>query len=332
MTVKLIDIARIAGVSKSTASRALCGSPLVNEDTRQRVLETARELKYRPNSLARAMATKKTGIIGFLIYKKGKPYIGHTFFGPVLDGAFEEARKRGYHIILSAADSIEDTFDEHFIQDSIDGALLVSFYPNEVIKEFKRRGIPLAIINVHVESENNAFILDDNYNGACAIMKHLINEKGHKSIAHITEDFDHPSYLARYQAYLDTHALYNIPINGELVFTPGTSFQDGTAAMSRILSNKTLPTAVFAVTDSLALGAMKAIKASGLRIPEDIAVAGYDDIDAARISDPPLTTVCVDRESIGKAAVTALMDQIADPGKPSRTITIKNKLIVREST
>lgn len=332
MTVKLIDIARIAGVSKATASRALRDSPLVKEDTKRLVIETAKKLKYQPNALAQAMATKKSGIIGFLMYRKSPPYFSHTFFGPVLDGAIKEAKNQGFHIVLAIANDVEDTFDEHFIQDSIDGALLASFCPKEVIKEFERRGIPLVVINDFVESNNNAFIVDDNYSGACAVMDHLIKDRGHTKIAHITEQLSHPSYLVRYQAYLDMHALYKIPVFDGFVSAAETSFQEGVMAMNQLLSRDNLPTAVFAATDSLALGAIHAIKGAGLRVPEDIAVAGYDDIEAALMCDPPLTTICVEREGIGKAAVAALSEQIAEPKKPSCAIIIKNKLVVRAST
>lgn len=333
MSVKLVDIARLAGVSKSTASRALRNSSLVKDETKQLVLETAKLLNYKPNSLARAMATKRSGIIGFLMYKKNKPYVSHTFFGPILDGAIEEAAIHDYHIILAAANDMADTFNKHFIQDSIDGALLVSLQPREVIKEFERRGIPLVVINDAIESKNNAFIQDDNYGGACAIMEHLINDRNHRKIAHITENLEHPSYRARYKAYLDTHAKYGIPVfSGMVMVGNAASFQDGYMAMKELLSRKMLPTAVFATTDVLAIGAIHAIKDAGLRVPQDIAVAGYDDINAAVMSDPPLTTIRVDREKIGQTAIIELMKQIADPEKPSRVITIGNELVIRSST
>jgi len=332
MPVKLIDIARLAGVSKATASRALHGSPRVKEETRRLVMEKAEELKYKPNSLAQAMATKRSGIMGFLMYKKNPPYVSHSFFGPVLDGAIEEAANSGYHIVLAAASDMEDTFDEHFIQDSIDGAMLVSFYPKEVIKEFQRRGIPLVVINDFIESENNAFIIDDNYNGACTIMEHLIKDRGHRKIAHITERLDHPSFHARYQGFLDMHEKYGIKVFCKPSTVLHTTFQEGFTAMEKLLSHKNLPTAVFAVTDTVALGAIHAIKKAGLRVPEDIAVAGYDDIEAASMSDPSLTTISVDRLQIGSSAVTALIEQISEPEKPSRIIIIKNRLIIRNST
>ena len=106
-------------------------------------METAKALKYQPNALAQAMATKKSGIIGFLMYRKGPPFVAHTFYGPVLDGAIEAATDHGYHIVLATSDDITDTFDEHFIQDSIDGALLVSYHSMEVIKGLGEGVFPL---------------------------------------------------------------------------------------------------------------------------------------------------------------------------------------------
>ncbi|GAB1484893.1 LacI family DNA-binding transcriptional regulator [Treponema sp.] len=332
MSVKLSDIAKLTGVSKSTVSRALQGSPVVKEATRQLIVDKAREMRYKPNSLAQAMATKKSGIIAYLMYRKDPPYVSHTFFGPVLDGAIAEAALRGYHIILAAANDIEHTFDEHFIQDSIDGAIIVSYYPDEVIKEFEKRGIPLVVINDVVESKNNTFIIDDNYKGACAVLEHLIRDRGHRKIIHITESLEHPSFIARYQAYLDVHQKYGIPLFSEPYTARHTTFQEGIAVMETILTRKELPTAVFAVTDSLALGAIHTIKKAGLRVPEDIAVAGYDDIEAASMSDPALTTICVDRQQIGRTAVSSLIQQISDTVKASRVITIKNKLVIRETT
>ena len=333
MSIKLSDIARLTGVSKSTVSRALQDSPVVKEATRRLIRKTAEELNYKPNSLAQAMATKRSGIIiAFLMYRKDPPYTAHTFFGPVLDGAIAEAAVQNYHIVLAAANDIEHTFDEHFIQDSIDGAMIVSFHPKEVIKNFERRGVPLVVINDLVETLNNPFIIDNNYRGACKLMEHLILERGHEKILHISESPAHPSFSERYKAYLDMHKVHSIPVYGEAYRVSHTTFEEGAAAMKDVLTWKNPPTAVFAVTDTLALGAMYAIQEQGLRIPEDIAVVGYDDIDAAAMSNPPLTTISVNREQIGREAVDALIKQIEDPTKSSRVITVENNLIIRKSS
>lgn len=361
MSTRLIDIAKLAGVSKATASRALCGSPLVRPETRERVQAVADAMAYRPNALAQAVATKRSGILGFLMYKKSKPYISHTFFGPILDAAMAEAANRNYHIVIAAANDNTHTFDEHFIKDSIDGAMLVSFYPQEVAEEFRRRGVPLVIINDIVAIPCNTFILDDNYGGAWSMMEHLMLERGHKKIMLLTDRLNHPSYSIRYRAYVDFHTLHDVPMWGENPlnmqlenYTPylaalsrrrmqdvrrhgspviahNNSLEDGEEAMTAIINRGNLPTAVFACSDSLALGAMRAIKRAGLRIPEDIAIAGYDDVEAI-MADPPLTTVWVDRDRIGRNAVSALLERIAEPDAPSRTIFAPNRLIIRSST
>ena len=366
MKSRLVDIANIAGVSKTTASRALSDSPLVREDTKIRVRQIAKELHYQPNALAQAMATKRSGVLGFCMYKHGgTPYVGHTFFGPVIDGAIEEAKQHGYHIMLAYARDETSTFDEHFIQDSIDGVLLISFAPRDAISEFRKRKIPLVLINDALSTPNNAFIVDDNYTGAYALMEHLIRDRGHRRIAIVTDRLSHTSYYLRYIAYLDALHAYDIPvynnphlqtsdiwgkyappeedklrmcnqskrsIEGTPIIIRGTSPSAASIAMKRLLATGDIPTAVFAATDSIAFGVIKAIQEAGLRVPEDIAVAGYDDIEMAELFYPPLTTVRVNRHDIGRIAVRELLSQIAKPELESRIITVGNELIVRKST
>lgn len=366
MKSRLIDIANMAGVSKTTASRALADSPLVREETKERIRQIAKEQHFQPNALAKAMATKRSGVMGFCMYKHGgTPYVGHTFFGPVIDGAIQEAKQHDYHIMLASTSEENSTFDEHFIQDSIDGVLLISFSPHDAICEFRRRRIPLVLINDTLPTPNNAFIVDDNYGGAYAIMNHLIHDRGHKRIAVITDRLSHLSYYLRYLAYLDAlHAsglpVYNNPamrsnniwgkyappdserlrlcghaqqpIEGTPIIIRGTFPANAAQAMRQLLETGDIPTAIFATTDSIAFGVIKAIQEAGLRVPEDIAVAGYDDIEVAELFSPPLTTVRVNRHEIGRVAVCELLAQIADPNLNSRVRTVNNELIVRQST
>jgi DNA-binding LacI/PurR family transcriptional regulator len=332
MPIKLIDIARLAGVSKSTASRALGGSPFIKEETKRRILEIAEEHKYTPNSMARAMVMKRTGVVAFLIYRKNRPRIAHTFFGPILDAAIDEAAKSDYHIILAATDEPTATFEEHFIQDSIDGAMLVSMYPDDVIREFKRRDTPIVVINKSPSLQRATYILSDNYGGACAAMEHLIVDRGHTKIAMISAEADHDSFSARCQAYVDMLAWHGIPSTFRISGGTNSSFASGAMHMKELLAGGVIPTAVFAVTDTLALGAMRAIKDAGLRVPQDIAVIGFDDIEAAGMSDPPLSTIWVDREDIGRQAARSLIEQIEHPELPARVIFTRTSLVIRGST
>jgi DNA-binding LacI/PurR family transcriptional regulator len=363
--MKLDDIAALAKVSKTTASRALANSPLVKESTKEHVRKIANEHNYRPNTMASAFARKKSGIIGFCLLHKENPSFGHPFFGPVLDGALEQAKKDNYHIILAASKSSDYAFEEPFMQDSIEGVILSSFAPMKALQEFKKRGIPQVVINDVLNTENNSFIMDDNYGGAYQLMEHLIKERGHTSIGFLTDRLSHTSYLLRYFAYIDAHKneglipyqndklpqsdLYggyslssdyflkkfgyqSIPQVGSPMVVVGVRATTSYHAVKQLIATGKLPTALFAVSDSLAVGAIHALQDEGFRVPEDVAVVGYDDIKSATAVTPALTTVSVNRTEIGRVAINELIKLIENPTRQTNIIYIKNKLIVRQSS
>lgn len=362
---KLSDVAKLAGVSKATASRALAGSPLVAAETRLHIERIAKGLGYVPNALARAVATKRSGILGLCIYRKQLPYFAHTFFGPLLDGAMVEAKQSGYHIVVTSSDQDDDTFEEHFIQDSIDGAILTSFTPLPAVNEFRRRRIPLVLVNDVLPTQHNAFIVQDDYGGATAMMDHLF-ERGHRQIAFLSDRLSHVSYHLRYLAYLNAHHRRGLPVYANpnlkpacdpwggyprpdaeklalfglephavegtpLVVTDNTP-ASGARAMAALLRSGHRPTALFAAADSLAIGALHALHEAGLSVPGDMAVAGFDDIALADSVWPPLTTVKAGPFEMGAIAVRELIAQIEDPDLASRVRRVATHLVVRKST
>lgn len=387
----LNDIARLAGVSKATASRAFSNPSAVSESTRNRVLEIARLHNFRPNSMAQAVASRKSGLVGFCLYNKEQPFFGHTFFGPILDGVTERAKELDYHVVLAITDQMQDPFEERFIEDAIEGAILSTFMPEKMVEAFRKRNTPVVLINDELTVEHTGYILDDNYGGAKKLMAHLIDECGYRSIAFVSNRLSHSSNMLRYIGYIDAleergiqpysapglpyydlfttfppqerkesshygyspgimnQELYSslreynhtmlgrygyseIPRRGTPVIFSGNSPQDAYENVQALLDQPELPRAIFCVSDSLAVGVVKAIKARGLRIPEDIAVCGYDDVESAYLSEPPITTISVDRAGIGHAAVDLLKSYIDQPNQPRKAIYMSNKLIVREST
>ncbi len=361
----LNDIARLAGVSKATVSRAFSNPQLVNPKTRENVLAIARSHNFKPNAMAQAVATSKSGLIGFCLYNKSRPFFGHPFFGPILDGVSEQAKSYDYHVVLAFTDQLHDNFEESFIEDGIDGALLSTFAPQRMVEIFKARRIPVVIINDEVDADHTGCVIDDNFGGARKLMKHLIADRHYTDIAFMSERVSHPSYMMRYIGYLtslDEYGLrpfessylpdydilgsqpvYNkvqlarcglqeIPHRGTPIILPDLSGQSAYNETMRLLKTPRLPRAIFCTTDLIAAYAIRAIQDFGLRVPEDIAIVGYDDVDIACAGVPDITTIAVDRGSIGMSAMQLLKNYIDNPLASSTTLTIGNKLIVRHSS
>ena len=361
----LNDIAHLAGVSKATASRAFSNPSMVNEATRERVLEVARRNNFRPNAMAQAVASRKSGLIGFCLYNKSRPFFGHTFFGPVLDGVTEQAKAMNYHVVLAITDQMQDNFEERFIEDGIEGAILSTFAPEKMVEVFRARKIPVVIVNDELPAKHTGYIIDDNYGGAKKMMAHLIDERGYQSVAFISNRLSHTSNMLRYIGYLDAlderklppyrssalpqydllgrvkefnrtplahFGLTEIPRRGSPVILRDLSPQAAYEGVQPLLDCSELPRAIFCTADSIAVGVIKAIHARGLRVPEDIAVCGYDDIDIAILAEPAITTISVNRNGIGRAAMELLRSYIDNPNRPSKTICLENQLVIREST
>lgn len=361
----LDDIARLAGVSKATASRSFSNPSAVSEKTRRRVLDVAQRYNFRPNAMAQAVASRKSGLIGFCLYNKSRPFFGHPFFGPVLDGVTDRAKELNYHVVLAITNEMQDSFEERFIEDAIEGAVLSSFQPQKMLEAFRKRNTPVVIINDELLVEHTGYILDDNYGGAKKLMAHLIDECGYESVAFVSNRLSHSSNMLRYIGYLDaleerglapysapglpyydllgsvreynqimlSHYGYTeIPRRGTPFVLDPNTVECAYENTMLLLDQPTLPRAIFCVSDILAVGVVKAIRARGLRVPEDIAVCGYDDVEAAYLSEPPITTIAVDRGGIGRAAVNLLKTYIDNPNLPRKTVCLQNKLIVREST
>lgn len=361
----LSDIAQLAGVSKTTASRAFSNPSLVNEKTLNRVLSIAQQYNFRPNAMAQAVAYRRSGLVGFCLYNKSRPFFGHTFFGPVLDGVTEEAKALNYHVVLAITDQIQDTFEERFIEDGIEGAILSTFAPEKMVEVFRARKIPVVVVNDELEAKHTGYVIDNNYGGAKKIMTHLIEDRGYQSIAFVSNRISHTSNMLRYIGYLDAlkennllpysspdlplydllgrvreynrvplaqFGLSSIPRCGSPIILRDLSPQAAFEGVQALLNCAHLPRAIFCTADSIAVGVIKAIRARGLRVPNDIAVSGYDDIEIAGLFEPSITTISVNRNEIGRSAMKLLRTYISEPNRPSKTVCIDNRLIIREST
>ena len=361
MVKRMADIAKIAGVAESTVSRAFSHPEKLRKETLDRIMSIVRMYDYRPNSMAQAFARQHYDLVSFLLYNKSRPFWGSTFYGPALDGFTERAKVRGYHVVLGATGIQNDFFEESFINDSIDGAILASRDPDPVIKELKKRGIPVVLFQNESALENVGMVTNDDYNGMMKLMKYLIEEKGYEDIAFFSNRLSHVSNMQRYFAYIDAIEQHGLRpyTNDELMQFPlysnyepnpcifarygkreiirfGTPFVVSTARTNKVensmLKLQKMPRAIVCATDSIAIGVCRALQKSGYRIPQDVAVTGYDDTEMSAYFTPTLTTVHVDPFQLGAEGMDLLLKYIEDPNYPSTRICLPDEPVIRESS
>ena len=326
------DIAKAAGVSVSTVSHVLNEYGDISEDTEQKVREVMKELNYHPSALARRLVRKRSYILQLLLFSVEG--LKHPFFYEVICGISTETEKAGYDLVLS----IKDVRDRRW-RDSLkrcyesrsEGIFVMGTLPGpEVLEEIESSQMPALFIDIPHEGPRATYVTSDNIGGAMTATKHLIS-LGHTRIGlingHVTSAISKQRLLGYKQA-LERHG---IPFDAGLV-RPGGFTEEGARQVTRgLLDDYTDMTAVFAGSDLMAIGAMKAIREAGLRIPDDIAVIGFDDIESARYVRPALTTVKQEGEVMGKKAARELLKLIRYPDRKPCKQVLSTELVIRES-
>jgi LacI family transcriptional regulator/LacI family purine nucleotide synthesis repressor len=329
--VTIKDIAKLAGVSKSTVSRVLCNDERCKKETREKVLKAMRELNYTPNLLARAMVTKKTGIIGVVIYSKHMPAISHPFYSAVLDSIAAETKKFGYSILIMADHEVTPSRGDQLIQHRVDGLILISRITEELIHNYKQSGIPFVLINNTAVVQDSVYIVNDDYVGAYDAGIFLI-EKGYRNIAYISGPLEHRSYRLRWEGFQAALACKGYEIKPYRRFIGDSIAETGMEGTRYFLQQEDKPDAIFASNDMIAIGALQVLYHNKIRVPQDMAVMGFDDIDFAKFTTPPLSTVKVDKKQMGKAAVNKLISMINGEQTDVGKIILPTQIIEREST
>lgn len=326
MKVSIFDVAKKSGLSVVTVSRVLNGAETVREKNRQKVLEAIRELDYRPNAAARSLARGKTGIIGLIVTT-----LQDSFFDAIVKEMNEVLAMHGYFLAISVSDGLGSDGSHYLIQeDRVDGLILLSpMEEDSYIVEMKRRGIPYVLID-NQKPENDAFsVTINNLRGGYAAAVHLL-ELGHTSIAHLCGNETFRSTRERRAGFLQALEEKGIApfeiVNGDFEIAFG--YETG----KRWLEQGTLPSAVFAGDDNIALGVVNALMEAGVRVPDQVAVVGYDDQYIASQLHPQMTTVRQPADKIGQAAAEMLLKRIEGKNKRSAVQRIDPELIVREST
>jgi len=325
------EIADLAHVSKATVSRALHRPDLLKESTRQRVLKVMEEHKYVYNVNAADFSKKQTSIIGLII-----PTIKSSIHAESIRGIQQEAHLHNLALLIANTDySAEDEvgYMNLFRQRRLAGMILTGVTDSTLglVKEFSKSGLPCVVIWEMAEDPEISFVGFDNREAAYRMTRHLLELK-HRRIALITGPIEKVKRASmRYQGYRDALREYGVELDPSLVVGAEPTLENGRIAARTVLSAADPPSAIFATSDTMALGALRAIKEAGLNVPDDISLAGFDDIDLASYCDPPLTTIRVPEYEMGRKAVRALLALISDPLLQAERHTLPTELIIRDS-
>ncbi len=329
LAVTIKDVARDAGVSIATASRALNRTDLVAAETRRQVREAAVRLHYTPHGGARSLITNRTNTIGVLL-----PDLYGEFFSEVMRGIDQTAQREGYQCIVSSARHSGPTLEAALraMRGRVDGLVLMSpEFTGELSKRTLPGGFPVVLLNCPPSETPHDSLNVENYEGAYTMVQHFIS-LGHQRIAILNGaqgNFDAAERLRGYRAALGDAG---IPSSPELVVPGDFSEAAGEAGALQLLQLEERPTAIFAANDGMAIGALSALRDAGVRVPEDIAIGGFDDIPMARYIGPALTSVHVDISALGERATAALLSVLRHPGRREFTReTAATTLVVRRS-
>jgi LacI family transcriptional regulator len=328
------DIAKTAGVSVTTVSRALNGYSDVNEKTRQKIIKIAEDLKYSPNTLARGLVMNRSKTIGLLVSGMDRSSVKDNFTYQVLSGVNECISERGYDLVLFSTTSTkqrEKTYSQLCRERRVDGAILSGIkiddpYLNEVVES----NIPCVLIDIPIQSETVGFVTTDNVLGAKKAVRHLI-EQGHKNIAIINGHDQAFVSKQRLKGYKEALKAANLPVNNYWIVSGEFSEDKAQEKSLELLKQFPEITAIFCASDLMALGVLKAAKILGLEVPSKLSVIGYDNILLASYSTPSLTTIAQDIIELGYQASRLLIDMLEGESN-SRECILDTELIIREST
>lgn len=326
--VTIKDIAKLANVSHTTVSRALNNSPLIKEPTKRKILELAEQLDYTPNVNAKSLVMQKSHTIGLFLTSISKG-TSSSFLADTIKGV-NSVIDQDYNLFIRGIDDYKDFSSIN--RQRFDGIILMSqsVQDNQFIYHVLQKEIPLVVLNREIEEEQVINILSNDEEGARKAVEYLL-DCGHRDIAIIEGTPSFKSSQKRKEGYISALIERGIPIKGAYSVQGNYDVESGYLAMEKLLELDKPPTAVFCSNDDMAIGAMKAIFGKGLKVPEDISVAGFDDIGFTQYTSPRLTTVKRPVEEISIYGAKKILSLVLGKQQEAEKIFAKTELVIRDS-
>lgn len=329
MTVTIYDVARHAGVSLATVSRVVNGSTSVKPSTRNKVLKAIEELGYRPNAVARGLASKKTTTIGVVL-----PDISSMFFAELARGIQDIANMYHYDIIISSSDQNRDKeiqLIESLLEKQVDGLLFLGGDITEEHRQlFTSSHIPVVLVGVNDPLHQLPSVRIDLERAAYDATEYLL-QKGHKRIAFLTSSLHSAFNQVRYNGYVQALKQHNVPFDDDLVIEIRPVYEAALHTLSHLLKLENRPTAIFAQNDEIAIGAIHAAQDMGLDVPEDLEVIGFNNTRISLMVRPTLTTVVQPMYDIGAVSMR-LLTKLINEEETHTEVVLPHRMEIRQST
>lgn len=324
--ISIKDIANELNITPSTVSRALNGKKGVSRALAQKIVSYCNEKGYRKNSVAQSLITKKTHLIGFVI-----PDITSRYYSFVVKGVNTYLESHGYSVILCNANRNAEN-EKHYLDllqsRQVDGILIISLTATEKeLLEISENGTPVVQIDNNITPLLSA-VVNDNYRGASLLFEHMVS-LGCRKIACLMGRRENQTTIDRRRGFLDVMKAHNIDVDENLILYIDTTEEEAYKSAPLLLKHK--PDSIFAINDMVALGVLRYCLDHNIKVPEDIRLAGYDDIDIAKLIHVPLTTVHQLKTTLGKAAAKLILQEIENPQDPHQVITLIPHLVARAS-
>ncbi len=333
MKTTISDIARLANVSAMTVSRVINGTGPVKKETAERIRKLIEELNYQPNLLARSLSSKRTMMIGVIIPKTEHLFLDN-YLAQILSGISDILQENNYRLILYPVEKNNSDHQEYLniaLNNLVDGLILLKITSADPrLQPLFESGFPSILVNFKQDTPFCNFVDSENIRGARMAVKYLY-DNGHRNIGFMKGFMAEVNAQDRYSGFIKEMKKLNLSINKNWIVTGNFDQHKAYEAVGDILKLSSRPTALFCSDDYMAIGAMLRFKEAGLRIPEDIAIIGFDDIELATYVKPALTTVRQPMFDMGEAAARILLDLVAKKLQPPVHRFMKVKLIKRES-
>lgn len=338
--VTIKDVANDANASTSTVSMVVNGKGYVSEEKKSDIMNSIRKLGYVPSTSARNLASNKTNNIGFILqeshFSRSEPFYTRIFLGTEF-----ESKKHNYYVLLETVPenySKSDNTPRLLRERNVDGIIIAGKVSHELLEQVEGSGLPFVLVDYRYKSYTS--VMADNLNAGIEAVRYMI-EKGHTKIAFLGADIEHPSIASRLEGYQLAMMKHGITHIEDLIFVDENmppSMQTGVKLGKLMMQSQIKPTAAFCANDAIAMGLLKFAEKENINIPKDLNVIGFDDVEGAKFSLPPLTTVRVFKEQIGELALKHLAELISSTpeseskfDRNNQMITVPTELVIRQT-